>query len=297
MNITDLQRELVARGHSVTVDGNYGPETSQAVLALLQAGAHAPLSDQDVQNAATKLGATPAHVRTVRDVEAAGAGYLNGLPKILFEGHIFSRLTRGRFDRTNPSISYPNWDRSKYPASQQGRYNQLLQAIGLDVDAAFSAASYGAFQILGSNYKVCGFASPFEFVMAQCQSEGMQLNSFINFVIGNHLDAALRNGQWAVFARGYNGTAYRSNGYDTKLAQAFAVESRHDATVAAAAPPFTGAGKLTATVNLRDAPGGNILGTLAAGGFVNVIATTGDWSQVQLPTMTGYVAKQFVEKA
>jgi hypothetical protein len=58
------------------------------------------------------------------------------------------------------------------------------------VDAGLSAASYGAFQILGENHKACGYATPFDFVLAMCQTEGAQLAAFVNFLKANRLDAA-----------------------------------------------------------------------------------------------------------
>jgi hypothetical protein len=63
----------------------------------------------------------------------------------------------------------------------------------------------------GQNHKACGYASPFEFVLAMCQTEGAQLLAFVNFLKTNRLDAALRENRWADFARGYNGSAYKAN--------------------------------------------------------------------------------------
>lgn len=225
MNVSDLQTFLSSKGfYTGKVDDNYGPKTKDALMRCLAAGPDTKLTPADIARAAASLGTTPAHVRTVCDVEAAGAGFQDGLPKVLFEGHIFSRLTRHRYDATHSGISYPNWDASKYPKTQAGRYLQIVEAVGLDVDAGFSAASYGLFQILGSNFKAAGFPTAMAFVMAQCQCEGTQLDAFVSFLKSTHLDAALRTDNWAAFAKGYNGPAYRQNAYDTKLAAAFARE-------------------------------------------------------------------------
>jgi hypothetical protein len=98
MTISDLQQRLAALGfYRGAIDGRYGDGTSWSPACLLAGRSrHTDPTDPMSQNAAAALNTDPAHVRTVRDVEAAGAGFANGLPKILFEGHIFSRLTGGR---------------------------------------------------------------------------------------------------------------------------------------------------------------------------------------------------------
>lgn len=222
MDVAALQRRLQVLGLSTGVDdGIYGPKTRAAVLEALSVGNDNKLSDLDIEAAAVQLQVTPAHIKAVWVVEAAGAGFVGGLPKILFEPHRFSKATRGRFDRDYPQISYPQWDKSRYPKSQGGRYDQLLTAIGLDADAGFASASYGAFQILGENYAICGYPSPWAFALAQSQSEGDQLEAFLNFVQRVGLVGALRKCDWEVFARGYNGTAYRQNRYHERLAEAY----------------------------------------------------------------------------
>lgn len=303
MTIVELQQALASRGfYKGSVDGDYGSDTRSALLACLEAGPDTPLNPTDVARAAALIGATPAHVRTVVAVEAAGAGFHAGLPKILFEGHIFSRLTKGRFDRTHPHLSYPRWDKTKYPKTQQGRYAQLLDAVALDPDAAFASASYGAFQILGQNYNVCGFRSEFEFVVAQCQTEGNQLMAFVQFVKGNRLDDALRNERWAEFARGYNGSAYKANQYDVKLANAFRRESVKGDSVVPPAPPvsptLSGVARVTTSLNVRTTPGGAVEYVLPEGCFVNIISIEGSWAKVNYAKgHDGYVAKQYLEKA
>ncbi len=225
--IANLQQYLKnARFYAGTIDGAFGPKTKDALMQCLAAGPDTPITTDNVAKAAAAISCSAAQVRTVWKVEAAGAGFFQGLPKILFEGHIFSRLTSGKYDQSHPGISYPTWDKSKYPSTQGGRYEQLMEAVSLDPDAAFQAASYGAFQILGQNFKMCGFASAFEFVLAMCQSEGAQLLAFVNFVKARGIDTALRRCDWAAFAKGYNGAAYAANHYDTLLANAYSRESK-----------------------------------------------------------------------
>jgi len=220
--IKELQARLRASGrYRGELDGLYGPLTRAGVMIAMTDGPDTLLNAQDFADSAARLGVTPAHVRAVTIVESSGAGFASGRPVLLFEPHRFSKATQRRFDTIAPLVSYPKWDRTKYPKTQGDRYEQLLVAVGLDVDAGFASASYGRFQILGENYAACGFVSPFEFAVAQAHDERTQLRSFEHFIYANGLVDALRVNDWDKFARGYNGTAYRENGYHAKLAAAF----------------------------------------------------------------------------
>lgn len=222
MNVLDLQRALRALGHDPGVaDGVYGPRTRAAVLAALEDGPDTPLGAADIEWLAGSLDLTPRHIRTVWSVEASGAGFSAGRPTILFEPHRFSRATGHRFDAGHPEVSYRVWDRTRYPKGQAARYAQLVQAVGLDVDAGFASASYGAFQILGENHRLCGYDTPFAFAHAQSRTESAQLDAFLDFIRARRLDDELRRLDWAAFADGYNGTASRKNRYAERLARAW----------------------------------------------------------------------------
>lgn len=226
MNVATLQRRLVALELDPgPIDGVWGPKTRSAVLKALTDGPDYKLTEQDIAGGAARLAVDDAKIWTVWDVEAAASPFVDGRPTILFEPHRFSRATGHRFDKSHPRLSSRAWNKSLYPGSQAGRWEQLLDAVGLDVDAGFASASYGGFQILGENFAVCGVPSPWSFAWRQAQTEGDQLAAFILFVEGNGLKRALQRGDWAAFAKGYNGTAYRVNRYDERLAQAYARRS------------------------------------------------------------------------
>jgi hypothetical protein len=54
-------------------------------------------------------------------------------------------------------------------------------------------------------------------------SERNQLEAFVRFVESDAgLLAALQRGDWEAFARRYNGPAFRTHGYDARLASAVA---------------------------------------------------------------------------
>lgn len=201
VTIREMQTRL-----GVKADGLYGPMTQAAVLAALTDPVDRPIAASDVKALAARWDVEPAVIWTVRDVEASGAAFSEGRPTILFEPHRFSRATAGRFDASSPAISYRSWGAKPYPRAQMARYLQLLYAIGLDVDAGFASASYGAFQIMGENYRTCGETDSMAFALAEARGEDVQLRHFGLFCEGKGLEKALRRKDWSTFARGYNGS-------------------------------------------------------------------------------------------
>lgn len=188
-------------------------------------GPATPLAENDVLRAAKILGVSVAKVRAVCAVESNGRGFHpdSRRPIILFEPHVFSRGTGGKFDVGYPDISYPKAGTKPYPASQRQRWEQLAAAMRLAEGAALGAASWGLFQIMGFNFKDAGFDSVQGFVLAMCQSEGEHLAAFARLVTADReMHDALVKGDWAGFARLYNGTGYAKNSYDQKLKAAFA---------------------------------------------------------------------------
>lgn len=222
MDLTTLRRRLVALGQQPGAEGApFGAADREAIAAAMRDGPDYRLDAHDIEDAADRLSVDAAAVWAVWDVEGCASPFVDGRPTILFEPHRFSRATGHRYDASHPKISSLKWNRALYPASQVGRWAQLLEAVSLDVDAGFASASYGGFQILGENYAVCGATSPWSFAWAQAQTEADQLDAFLRFVEAKGLAGALRRQDWATFARGYNGSAYRENRYDTRLAAAF----------------------------------------------------------------------------
>ncbi|MEM6898240.1 MAG: N-acetylmuramidase domain-containing protein [Pseudomonadota bacterium] len=225
-------------------------------MALEFAGPALPLNDEAIEDAAKKIGCQVAAVRAVIDVESRGGFLSDKRPKILFERHYFSRLTKRKFDASHPTISHRKWGGYKGGTRE---YDRLAQAIKLDRDAALRSASWGAFQIMGDNYKVCGFGDVEDFVAAMVSGEPAHLDAFVGFVKRNNLDDELRRLDWAGFARGYNGPAYRKNKYDTKLSAAFAFHS-HGGSKSDSPRPLLRMGDTGEDVReLQEALGGKIV--------------------------------------
>ncbi len=177
----------------------------------------APLSAAGFQSALTSLGIDAATLWAMMAVETPGCGYLvDRRPQILFERHIFSRLTGGQYDQTNPDISNPVG--GGYGAGGAAQYARLAEAVVLDQDHALESASWGLGQVLGTNYTSLHYASVDAMVADMCATEDAQLAAVVGFVVTNRLATALQNQQWATYASGYNGHGYAANHYDTRLA-------------------------------------------------------------------------------
>jgi hypothetical protein len=174
---------------------------------------------------ASALAVEQAVLRAVAEVESGGAGFLATSPprpKVLFEGHYFHKLTGGRFGTSHPTLSFPRWTRTHYARTGQGEWARLDQAIGLDRSAALQSASWGAFQIMGANYRQCRCDDVEQFVAMQQASADAQLECFTRFIGRDWYLAPLRDRNWATFAERYNGPAYAKNQYDVKLERAYA---------------------------------------------------------------------------
>lgn len=154
-------------------------------------------------------------------------GFLDGpnLPKILFEAHKFSAHTGGRFNASHPTLSSRSWNRKLYVGGE-GEYARLYAAMQLDHDAALMSASWGRYQILGSNYALAGFPTVRAFVDAMKESEERHLDAFVAFLKSARLVDAFRRISTSAkdceaFARGYNGTGFATHNYHGKIAAAF----------------------------------------------------------------------------
>jgi hypothetical protein len=183
------------------------------------------ISPQAWTRIAQSLGVDEACLLAVAEVESSGSGFLpppSELPKVLFEGHVFHRLTNGRFDADHPGLSYPRWDRTKYSGSVAGEWKRLDAAAALDRNAAFQSASWGTFQLMGFNYPLCGFDDVEVFVAAHKAGAEEQLAAFAHFISRPGFIDALRAKNWRSFAKAYNGPGYAKNRYDSKLADAYA---------------------------------------------------------------------------
>lgn len=186
------------------------------------------LTSENFKAAAEVLGADidARLVRAFADVESGGRSGLGpaGLPMIAFEGHWFRNLTKKKFDKEYPLLSYPyvrkagpEWQKNN--VDQATAWNTLNSAIELDKSAAQQSCSWGMFQVMGFNYKVCGYATVAEFVSAM-NSESGQLDAFVRYCKKKQgVVAAMRDKDYAKLAELYNGDDYGD--YDRRIEKAY----------------------------------------------------------------------------
>jgi N-acetylmuramidase/Putative peptidoglycan binding domain len=178
------------------------------------------LSSDGLAAVTSSLGIHAEEIWTVVHVETAGCGFISdGRPEILYERHIFHRLTNGKFDDGDISAIKPGGYGS--PGSHQ--YDRLAAAIAKAPGdpnvraAALKSASWGIGQIMGENFSAAGFADVETMVSAMSDSEDKQLAAMGKLLASSRLDSPLRAHDWGSFARGYNGPNFAINRYDVKL--------------------------------------------------------------------------------
>lgn len=190
------------------------------------------LQESDIVDLANQLQLESAVIKAVNAVESSGRGFfIDGRPKILFEGHIFWRQLQQRgYDSASMQVGfedvlYPVWTKKFYYGDKR-EWDRLAKAISISpnadvAEAAYSSASYGLFQIMGFHFKALGYDEILEFVTDMKENEGKQLDVFGKFLVVNNLVSYLKNHNWTAFAKGYNGAGYAANNYDIKLQAAY----------------------------------------------------------------------------
>jgi hypothetical protein len=182
--------------------------------AMSFVGQSRPLTRHGLATAAESLSVGVEELWTVVGVETSGCGFLSTRqPTILYERHIFHRLTNGRFDDGDISDATAGG----YGATGIHQYERLARAMQLDSASALQSTSWGVGQILGTNCGEAGFADVNAMVKAMIDGEDAQLSAVCQFIAHNKLDHPLKLHDWSAFARGYNGAAFAANQYDARL--------------------------------------------------------------------------------
>lgn len=176
----------------------------------------------DFLKAAEALEVDVKSIKAVTLVESRGSGFLaSGEPVILFERHwMYKLLVKKGITPTISDVCNPVAGGYKGGVAEHAR---LAQAVAIDRDCALQSASWGLFQIMGFHWQTLGYTTLQAFINTQYISEDGQMDTFVRFIKANPaIHLALKNKDWAKFAKLYNGPDYLKNKYDTKLAEAYA---------------------------------------------------------------------------
>lgn len=179
-----------------------------------------PLTSAGMAAACATLGVTPAEIWAILSVETRGFGFCpDRRPQVLFERHIFHRLTNGRYDVSHPATSNPVPGGYLFGVAE---YARLESAMALNRTAAMSSTSWGLGQTMGRDFALAGFESVDAMVSAMTHEEDIQLRAVATFLHNSGLQPALILQDWPAFARGLNGPHFELNAYDKRLAAAHA---------------------------------------------------------------------------
>jgi N-acetylmuramidase/Putative peptidoglycan binding domain len=182
-----------------------------------------------IEQCAHRLGIEPEVFQAVIAIESAGRLFaaINGKPEplIRFEGHYFDRRLEGitQARARLRGLASPRAGVIKNPASQAARWQMLEKAIAINRAAALESTSWGVGQVMGAHWKWLGYHQVEALVSEVRSGIAGQLSLMERYIEKAGLVSALKNKNWAAFAKGYNGPFYTQNGYHLKLAEAYAV--------------------------------------------------------------------------
>jgi len=181
------------------------------------------ISNDQLATLAADSGLAVSRLHAIRKVEAPRGPFdRHNRLTALHEFHIFWRKLpqSQRAEARRRGLAHPSWGGFKY-GSYNDQYERIIRASALDEPAEYLSFSSGSFQMMGFNFKVCGFSSAKEMVEAYKKGEFEQTQGALNFIKSSQkMYSALKYGKWKEFARAYNGPGYAKNRYDVKLAAA-----------------------------------------------------------------------------
>lgn len=184
-----------------------------------------PLDKFDIPILAHRIDVTEDHLQAFLNVESRSQGFdRSGRPIILNEPHVLYRNLKGaeRERAASQGLAYPKWGTKPYPKSQDARYEWLMKAQKINVEAALKACSWGSTQILGENFSMVGYASAEGMVRAFMDDEENHVEAMVNYILATGIADDMKAERWETVARIYNGPGYKKNGYHTKMAAEFA---------------------------------------------------------------------------
>lgn len=186
------------------------------------------LTDEDFKLVSQELGVEVAAIKAVVLIEAGSqmkGFFAPGVPVINFDRSLYNQFR-------NKAKNKAGSKGEKVPPGLSGyglrEWTQLVSARKVNCEGANLGTFWGMFQIGGFNYKLCGCESVQEMVELMSKSELEQLELFAAFIRNAGMLQALRDKNWAAFARKYNGASYARRGYHTRMANAYSKFKKQD---------------------------------------------------------------------
>ncbi len=170
----------------------------------------------------------PQNLMAVTEVESAGVVFwlIDGkrVPAARPEAHYFYRLLKGaeREKAVSLGLAHPRYGVIRVPGARAAVYDIIERMKKINETAALKSCSWGLGQVMGENAESLGYSSVQEMVRENFEGPEGQIKCMMRFIKRNGLISALKNGDFTTFAKRYNGPAYKSNAYDTKMAMAAA---------------------------------------------------------------------------
>jgi peptidoglycan hydrolase-like protein with peptidoglycan-binding domain len=196
-----------------------------------------------INHLATDRDIEPAALLAVTEIESDGVptAMVKGSPEPLvrWEGHYFDqRLTGAERERARAEgLASPTAGGVKNPASQEKRWAMITRASKINRQAALESFSIGVGQVMTAHWKKLGFASVEDLIKLARNNVAGQVELMVRYIDKFGLADELQRLDFTAFARGYNGPAFKKNGYHLKMAAAY---QRHTKT----APVSTATGML-----------------------------------------------------
>lgn len=246
MNIRELQTWINKHNPNANlkVDGIAGVLTRTTFIQTFANKSIKKITEDELLKIAKELGDTSTiRIKTIARVESGLSCFFeNGLPKILYERHIFYRLikrvisvsTFGLISDLKPGGYTTDIDKNRISDS----WDRLSFAVCENPDAALQSISIGKFQVLGKYYKELGYSHPIEMLWSASQSELAHYDMLKGYIlkIANLTSAFLsideNPNKCRAFAKGYNGPNYKKNDYHNKLASSFMLEEYSKPSIA-----------------------------------------------------------------
>lgn len=202
---------------------------------------------EDIEVAAKELSCEPGLIYAIAKQESAHSSFIKignrTVPTILYERHIFSRYTKGKYSEKNHDISGPSYHRTRrvkrtekdkngkevshwmtidvktgespldddiYGPSGIAQYKRLSKAFQLDKEAALYACSWGKFQIMGFNFSAAGYKDVFDFVKGMSTGNPAHIKAFLKFAKSKQiLLDGLQKKDFEMIAQGHNGDNWK----------------------------------------------------------------------------------------